>query len=90
MSGPACGASVRASMPRAPIFDLVEKRGPVEIAEMRRTFNCGIGFVMIVPEREIEGVSETLRAAGESPIEMGRVVAVPGDTAFEDRVAYDR
>ena len=84
------GASVRASMPRAPIFDLVEKRGPVEIAEMRRTFNCGIGFVMIVPEREVEAISATLREAGESPIDMGRVVTVPGDTAFEDRVTYDR
>jgi phosphoribosylformylglycinamidine cyclo-ligase len=84
------GASVRASMPRAPIFDLVEKRGPVDVAEMRRTFNNGVGFVMIVPEREVEAISATLRAAGESPIEMGRVVTVPGDTPFEDRVAYDR
>ena len=33
---------------------------------------------------------ETLRAAGESPVDMGRVVTVPGDTAFEERVAYDR
>jgi phosphoribosylformylglycinamidine cyclo-ligase len=84
------GASVRAVMPRAPIFDLVEKRGPVDVNEMRRTFNCGVGFVMIVPEREFEAVSATLRAAGESPIEMGRVVTVSADTAFEDRVAYDR
>ena len=84
------GASVRSAMPRPAIFDLVEKRGPVEIGEMRRTFNCGIGFVMIVPEREIEGVSATLRALGETTVEMGRVVPVPGDTAFEDRVAYDR
>jgi phosphoribosylformylglycinamidine cyclo-ligase len=84
------GASVHATTPRAPIFDLLEKRGPVEAAEMRRTFNCGVGFVMIVPEREIEDVSATLRAAGESPVDMGRVVTVPGDTAFEDRVAYDR
>lgn len=84
------GASVRASMPRPPIFDLVEKRGPVEIAEMRRTFNCGIGFVMIMPEREVEAIFATLRAAGESPVDMGRIVTVPGDTAFEDRVTYDR
>ena len=84
------GASVRATIARPPIFDLIEKRGPVEIAEMRRTFNCGVGFVMIVPEREIDDVSATLRAAGESPIDMGRVVSVPGDTAFEDRVTYDR
>ncbi len=84
------GASVRAPAVRPPIFDLVEKRGPVDVLEMRRTFNCGVGFVMIVPEREALAISATLRASGESPIDLGRVVSVPGDTAFEDRVAYDR
>jgi phosphoribosylformylglycinamidine cyclo-ligase len=84
------GASVRASFARPAIFELVEKRGPVDVAEMRRTFNCGVGYVMVVPENEADAVSATLRAAGESPIDLGRVVAVPRDTAFEDRVAYDR
>jgi phosphoribosylformylglycinamidine cyclo-ligase len=84
------GASVRASLPRAPLFDLVEKRGPVDVAEMRRTFNLGIGFVMIVPEPQARALEDTLRSVGETPIDMGRVVSVPKDTPFEERVAYDR
>src|SRR5262249_42306857 len=67
------GASVRASLPRAPIFDLIEKRGPIDVAEMRRTFNCGIGFVMIVPDVQARALEETLRSIGETPIDMGRV-----------------
>ena len=30
------------------IFDYIQKNGPVEIGEMRRTFNMGIGMVAIV------------------------------------------
>ncbi len=84
------GASVGASLPRSPLFDLIAARGPVDVAEMRRTFNVGIGFVMIVPEEQARALSDTLRSAGETPIDMGRVVTVPKDTAFEERVAYDR
>ena len=69
---------------------MIAKRGPVDVVEMRRTFNLGVGFVMIVPEKQASALSNTLRAAGETPIDMGRVVSVPKDTAFEERVAYDR
>ncbi len=84
------GASVSASLPRSPLFDSIAARGPVDLTEMRRTFNLGIGFVMIVPERELAALSTTLRAAGETPVEMGRVVSVPQDMPFEERVVYTR
>jgi len=84
------GASVRDDFSRPAIFDLVAARGPVEIAEMRRTFNLGVGFVFVVPASGERALVETLRGLGESPIELGRVVAVPEDTPFEDRVRYDR
>ncbi len=82
------GVSVSANFPRSPIFDLIAARGPVEVTEMRRTFNMGVGFVIIVPESEAAATLSTLRAAGEAPMEMGHVVAVPNDTPFEDRVRY--
>ncbi len=74
----------------APIFDLVATRGPVETAEMRRTFNCGIGFVIVVPESGAVSLRDSLRALGESPIDLGRVVTVAKDTPFEERVRYLR
>jgi phosphoribosylformylglycinamidine cyclo-ligase len=84
------GASVCDVAPRAPIFDLVAKRGPVEIDEMRRTFNLGVGYVFVVPESGAAALSDALRALGESPLDLGRVVSVPESTPFEERVRYDR
>jgi phosphoribosylformylglycinamidine cyclo-ligase len=84
------GASVRSNLPRAPIFDLVAARGPVDVAEMRRAFNLGVGLVLVVPKGAVRAVSESLRALGEAPLEMGEVVTVPQGTPFEERVRYER
>jgi phosphoribosylformylglycinamidine cyclo-ligase len=84
------GARLRDDVPRAPVFDLVAARGPVEVGEMRRTFNLGVGFVFVVPAAGAAALAASLRAVGESPVELGRVVAVAADTPFEDRVSYAR
>ncbi len=42
---------------RPEIFKKIQEAGEIEEEEMRRVFNCGIGFVLIVPsDLEIEGV----------------------------------
>jgi len=84
------GASVRSEFPRAPIFDLVKTRGPVDGSEMRRAFNLGVGFVLVVPKAAARATCEWLRAHAEEPIEMGEIVAVPSDKPFEERVRYER
>ena len=56
---------------------------------MRLAFNMGVGFVIVVAEAGAKALCAALRALGEEPIEMGRVVTVPSDTPFEDRVRYD-
>ncbi len=71
-----------------PIFDLVAKRGPVEIAEMRRTFNMGAGFVFIVSEASADAAARALESLGETSFRLGRVVQVPPGTEFEARVIY--
>lgn len=43
------------SWPMPPIFRLIQKQGNVSNKEMRRTFNCGIGAVLISPDK----ISET-------------------------------
>jgi phosphoribosylformylglycinamidine cyclo-ligase len=40
------------SWPVPPIFDLIEKRVNVSDEEMKRTFNMGIGYIMVVPEEK--------------------------------------
>jgi phosphoribosylformylglycinamidine cyclo-ligase len=42
---------------------------------MARTFNCGIGMVVIVSPEQTEPVSSALEAAGEKVFEIGRVEA---------------
>ena len=74
--------------PKAPIFDLIARGGPVATSEMRRTFNMGVGFVFLVPAAHAARADEVLRGLGESPIRLGEVVAVPPETAFEDRIVW--
>jgi phosphoribosylformylglycinamidine cyclo-ligase len=42
---------------------------------MRRTFNCGIGGVIVVAPESADGILEALRAAGEAPRIIGDVGA---------------
>jgi phosphoribosylformylglycinamidine cyclo-ligase len=82
----ALGVAIEASWTRPPIFALVAKA--VEEAEMRRTFNCGVGFVFVVAKADAARAESVLRGLGEAPIALGPVVRVPDGTAFEDRVQW--
>jgi phosphoribosylformylglycinamidine cyclo-ligase len=82
------GLRIDRDWPRAPIFDLIAKGGPVEVAEMRRTFNWGIGFVFVVPASDVGRATAVLAELGEAPVVLGEVVTLPPGTAFEDRVVW--
>jgi phosphoribosylformylglycinamidine cyclo-ligase len=73
---------------RAPVFDLIQKGADVPESEMRRTFNLGIGFVIVVPEAERTRALEVLRSEGEAARDLGTVVRVPADRPFEERVEW--
>jgi phosphoribosylaminoimidazole synthetase len=61
------------SMP--PIFEWLEQAGNMTQAEMRRTFNCGIGMIVVVsPERAREAVA-AFTTAGETVQPIGKLVA---------------
>jgi phosphoribosylformylglycinamidine cyclo-ligase len=82
------GIRIERSWPRAPIFDLIALGGGVDDDEMRNTFNLGIGFVFVVAEPDAGRATEGLRALGESPIAIGKVVPVPAGRSFEQRVEW--
>lgn len=65
------------------VFDWLRSAGIAE-SEMRRTFNCGIGMVVIVAESDADRAIESLRAAGEVATAIGTVVQAPG----EERVSF--
>ncbi len=82
------GLSIASAWPRPPIFDLIARGGPVAELEMRRTFNLGVGFVFVVAEADATAVRAALAREGEVAMDLGRVVRVPADTPFEERVAW--
>jgi phosphoribosylformylglycinamidine cyclo-ligase len=64
-----------------PIFRLIERGGPVEVDEMRRTFNLGIGLIALVAETAAERAVQTLNESGERAWISGELVS--GDPAEE-------
>jgi phosphoribosylformylglycinamidine cyclo-ligase len=62
---------------RSPVFDWLEESG-VARSEMHRSFNCGIGMVIIVGADVSEEVIAGLRASGETATLIGSVVETSG------------
>jgi phosphoribosylformylglycinamidine cyclo-ligase len=82
------GLGIRLGAPwkRPPIVELIASQ--VEEHELRRVFNLGVGFVFVVPVDHLEMARAALTALGETPIDLGEVVAMPADTDFEARVVF--
>jgi len=63
---------------RDPLWDWIRTSGRINDAEMHRTFNCGIGMVVVVGPAEADAALGLLRAAGEQASVIGEVVTGPG------------
>jgi phosphoribosylformylglycinamidine cyclo-ligase len=63
----------RRSWPRPAIFDWLERTGAIAPSEMYRTFNCGIGMVLIVAAGAAEQALRLLRGQGEDALLIGEV-----------------
>jgi len=57
------------------VFPWLQKTGDVEAAEMARTFNCGIGMVVIVEAGQAEHVSQCFTEQGENVFTIGHIKA---------------
>jgi len=65
-----------------PLFRLIEKGGGISEDEMFRTFNMGIGMVVVVAPGDLHEVEHSLERRGEASFVIGSVVAGSG-VAFE-------
>ncbi len=63
------------SWPRLPIFEKITSEGKVAEEEMRRVFNLGIGYILIIRPDAGKTVLQQLLAQGEEAFSIGRVVA---------------
>jgi phosphoribosylformylglycinamidine cyclo-ligase len=62
------------SWPVQPIFEHLQKLGNIPQAEMMRTFNMGIGMVLVVPGANFKKAESVLDRAGEKFFTIGRIV----------------
>ena len=64
-----------------PVFDWLAEHGNIETSEMRRTFNCGVGMVVIVDSADADETVRILNEQGENAWKIGQIIpaaAAPG------------
>jgi len=71
---------VKGSWPQTELFAWLQKTAGIDDIEMNRTFNNGIGMVVVADAANAEATAKTLRDAGEAVYKIG-VIAVKGDGA---------
>ena len=63
----------RGSWPVLPVFSLFQRLGHVVESEMFRTFNMGIGMVVVCDPADADGMKRHIRSTGEACYEIGRI-----------------
>jgi phosphoribosylformylglycinamidine cyclo-ligase len=80
-----CARIDLAHVPVAPVFKWLASEGGIAQNEMLRTFNCGIGMIVIAAPKNAAAVADAFTRAGERVVILGEVVR----TTEESRVVYD-
>ncbi|WP_407051227.1 phosphoribosylformylglycinamidine cyclo-ligase [Methyloraptor flagellatus] len=73
------------AIPVLPVFRWLSSIGGVEAREMLRTFNCGIGMVVVVEADKAEAVTAALTAESETVVRLG-VIELGPDEPFVDSI----
>ncbi len=71
-----------ASWNQGEVFDWLAERGNIEVAEMRRTFNCGVGMIVVVDSSDVVASLESLSKSGEQAWQIGRVAEGGGEVNY--------
>ena len=78
------GASIsKGAWPVPAVFRLIEEMGNVPPSDMARTFNMGIGCIMVVPEESSEDAVSLLKEAGFDSYIIGSVVKGKREVKYE-------
>jgi len=60
------------------VFSWLQHQGNIDMQEMYRTFNCGVGMVLVVNKEDADKAIELLNKAGESAFRLGEIIASTG------------
>ncbi len=63
------------------IFDWLQQQGNVTRHEMYRTFNCGVGMIVVVSQENLATALQFLQDAGETAWHLGEIQAATADEA---------
>jgi phosphoribosylformylglycinamidine cyclo-ligase len=72
-------------VPVPPVFKWLAASGDVSEQEMLRTFNCGIGMVVVLNPNAAAAATEQFVADGETVVRLGEVVEGAGEARIEFR-----
>lgn len=67
------------------VFHWLASEGGIAESEMLRTFNCGIGMIVVASPEKADAVVKAFARAGETVVMLGDITSARGDTS----VAYD-
>ena len=59
------------AVPFLPVFGWLQEIGGVAEREMLRTFNCGIGMIVVVKAKDAKAVAAALKKSGEKVVALG-------------------
>ncbi len=80
-----CDAEIFAdSWKISPIFELLQRKGNIEIEEMFKVFNMGIGLVLVVPKKEVSKLLKALSFLKETPYWIGEITEGKGEVNLLD------
>lgn len=61
------------TVPYTPVFDWLQSVGGVSEREMLRTFNCGIGMIVVTAAKDAKKVAASLKRSGETVVTLGTI-----------------
>lgn len=64
------------------VFDWLATNGNIDVDEMRRTFNCGVGMVVVVANGDVDAALSALSASGETAWQIGQIAAGAGEVNY--------
>ncbi len=67
---------------QGPVFDWLQEKGNIEIDEMRRTFNCGVGMIVAIASSDADTAIAALNEHGETAWQIGEVAGGAGEVEY--------